>query len=122
MARPYDDGRSPTRVASGYGRSPDKGGNSIVTLPPERLYERRHAGLISTDAADPDALDTLKGKDTDDQQENDQDILALARSRFQASYNNESTLRTEMVQDQRFYNGEQWPDQIKADRTNDKRP
>lgn len=120
MARPYDDGRSPTRIASTDGRLPDKGrrrgGNSIVTLPPERLYERR-----------PDYVDDTGDEQADDrewpsQTEDDEAILALARQRFQTSVSAEATLRQEMVSDQRFYGGHQWPDQIKADRTNDKRP
>lgn len=114
MPRPYDDGRSPTRIASSDGRSPDKG-SPISTLPDERLHERRPV-FVDTDGQESGV------PDSDDQRQADEEILALARRRFQTSYNAEAILRQEMVQDQRFYGGYQWPDQIKADRTNDKRP
>lgn len=49
-------------------------------------------------------------------------FLATARERFRMSANAESQLRKDMLDDLRFYNSQQWPEQIKKDRDLDDRP
>lgn len=49
-------------------------------------------------------------------------FLELARRRWQRSGDAESELRTNMLEDLEFYNSDQWPDNIKAQRQLDKRP
>ena len=51
-----------------------------------------------------------------------QQFLATARKRWRQSADSESELRKEMLDDLRFYNAEQWPDNIKLDRVLDGRP
>jgi hypothetical protein len=51
-----------------------------------------------------------------------QRFLALARKRWRQSADHEAELRKEMLDDLRFYNAEQWPDNIKLDRVLDGRP
>jgi hypothetical protein len=54
--------------------------------------------------------------------QNVSDFLALARKRFQTIANAESTQRIDALEDLRFLAGEQWPDEILADRATDGRP
>src|SRR5262252_9098480 len=49
-------------------------------------------------------------------------FIAMARKRWRQSAQYESELRKEMLDDLRFYNAEQWPDNIKMDRVLDGRP
>jgi hypothetical protein len=49
-------------------------------------------------------------------------LLAEARKRFERAAVNESENRQNAVDDLRFKNGEQWPDQIKSERTIARRP
>jgi len=51
-----------------------------------------------------------------------EEFLAIARKRWRQSSDHEATLRKEMLDDLRFYNAEQWPDNIKLDRVLDGRP
>ena len=100
---------------------PLKSGSPITTLPDDRLYERRNPISASGDESDEASTDddedlpALTG-------EQEREFLSLAKKRFQTSAEAEDRLRYEMVEDQRFYAGQQWPDQIKADRAVDKRP
>jgi hypothetical protein len=117
----------PNRVPAG--QDPDlRTEPRIVTLPPERLAARRR---VVDDAADVDvrqagavaggAVDSVPGRGRDDSID-EAAVLALARKRFETASNAEAVLRQEMLEDLRFRAGEQWPDQIRADRTIDKRP
>src|SRR4051812_9561811 len=54
--------------------------------------------------------------------EQTQQFLATARKRWRQSSECESELRKDMLDDLRFYNAEQWPDNIKLDRVLDGRP
>lgn len=51
-----------------------------------------------------------------------QEFLSVARQRFKRSYEAESTLRMDMLDDMEFYNSDQWPEHVKMERTLDKRP
>jgi len=51
-----------------------------------------------------------------------QQFIATARKRWRQSADYEAELRKEMLDDLRFYNSEQWPDNIKMDRVLDGRP
>lgn len=50
------------------------------------------------------------------------EFLALAKRRFRTCADSENVQRNEIVEDQRFRSGKQWPDQIIAMRELDKRP
>lgn len=52
----------------------------------------------------------------------DRDFLDLAQKRFRTSSDSESRMRVEQLLDQQFMAGNQWPDNIKADRDTDMRP
>ena len=54
--------------------------------------------------------------------EKTQNFLATARSRWRLSSDTEAELLKDMLDDLRFYNAEQWPDNIKMDRVLDGRP
>jgi Phage P22-like portal protein len=54
--------------------------------------------------------------------EQTQQFIATARKRWRQSAQYESELRRDMLDDLRFYNSEQWPDNIKLDRVLDGRP
>lgn len=56
------------------------------------------------------------------QQEQRENFLATARRRWRMCRDAESQLRKDMLDDLRFYNSEQWPDNIKMDRVLDGRP
>lgn len=56
------------------------------------------------------------------QSEQAQQFLALARKRWRQSADCEAELRKDMLDDLRFYNADQWPDNIKLDRVLDGRP
>lgn len=86
--------------------------NPINTIPSERMYEKRRKIDIEGDGQE----------ETDDRTEDDAALLARARKQFQMSAMAESALRQEMMEDLRFRAGDQWPDQIRADRVNDSRP
>jgi hypothetical protein len=73
---------------------------------------------ISTADAD-QATDT---RDRLGRYEQVQNFLATARKRWRQSADNESELRRDMLDDLRFYNADQWPDNIKLDRVLDGRP
>lgn len=88
--------------------------NSAVTTPPERMYEKRRKIDLEGEEPDPE--------DDESNQRKDAELLARARKQFQMSALAESGLRQEMMEDLRFRAGDQWPDQIRADRVNDSRP
>jgi hypothetical protein len=107
----------PLRVPAGLRTDP-----SLVTMPSERLRSRRRAG-VGLGANDVRTAGRVAaGPATARSKADDAAILALARARFELASTAESTLRQEMLEDLRFRAGEQWPDQIRADRTIDKRP
>jgi tetratricopeptide (TPR) repeat protein len=54
--------------------------------------------------------------------EKTQNFLATARRRWRQSADSEAELRRDMLDDLRFYNADQWPDNIKLDRVLDGRP
>ena len=54
--------------------------------------------------------------------EQTQQFLATARKRWRQSADCEAELRRDMLDDLRFYNADQWPDNIKLDRVLDGRP
>src|SRR5262245_46543113 len=93
---------------------------TIVTLPPERLRQRRRAIEGASDVRQAGAV--AAGSTSKPTKEDEAAILALARKRFETASNAESTLRAEMLEDQRFRSGEQWPDPIRSERTIDRRP
>jgi Phage P22-like portal protein len=68
-----------------------------------------------------DDHDTATARKQSDQEKKDQ-FLAMARRRWRMSRDAESQLRKDMLDDLRFYNSEQWPDNIKMDRVLDGRP
>jgi hypothetical protein len=94
-----------------FGHTPDGAGSDIVTLPDDRLRERRP--VIDVEGETDDA---------DRQRQSDAELLSLARKRFQTSAQAEAAVRQEMYQDLKFRSGDQWPDSIRTDRVNDKRP
>ena len=66
---------------------------------------------------------TDRGPNTEDEKpSNDEDFLYQAMQRFQRVASGEATNRKDAVDDLRFKNGEQWPADIRAERTNEKRP
>lgn len=107
----------PMRVPAGLQTDP-----SIVTMPPERLRSRRRAVAPGGNNDVRTAGTVAAGPTTSKSKKDDAAILALARARFQTASMAESVLRQEMLEDLRFRAGEQWPDQIRSDRTLDKRP
>ncbi len=56
------------------------------------------------------------------QRASDEKFLALARERFQLAAEAEAEIREKSLEDLRFRAGEQWPDQIRNNRTLDGRP
>mgnify|MGYP003649116609 CR=1 FL=1 len=58
----------------------------------------------------------------DEKPKNKKDFIYQAISRFGRVCSSEAINRKEAVDDLRFKNGEQWPEDIRAERTNDKRP
>ena len=75
----------------------------------------------------PGILTSDSERDVDSQQrlsryEQIQQFIATARKRWRQSADCESELRKEMLDDLRFFNSEQWPDNIKMDRVLDGRP
>lgn len=69
-----------------------------------------------------DAEQTPEDAEAIQAREADQKILEEALRRWQLSYEAESQLRAEMAKDRKFVAGNQWPDQIKAERDEDGRP
>lgn len=106
---------APRRVAA---TRPKSRGSSIVTLPDDRLIERRP--VFATDGEQP-TNPTLPDR-TKLSKTQEVELLAMARKRFQTVMAAETTLRHEMLEDLKFRAGEQWPDQIRTERANDKRP
>src|SRR5262245_30882407 len=93
----------------------------ITTMPAERLRTRRRTAGDGADDVRQAGI-VARGPTSKSTKEDDAAILALARIRFETAYNAESTLRSEMLEDVRFRSGEQWPDQIRSERTIDRRP
>jgi hypothetical protein len=81
------------------------------------LASDRPGGILTADSAR--ALDAAARQTRD---ERVQQFLATARKRWRQSADCEAELRKEMLDDLRFYNSEQWPDNIKLDRVLDGRP
>lgn len=101
--------------------------NSITSIPDDMaVRRRRQQPKAALDLESPDSdgpqHQADAGEDADGDRTHDEELLARARKQFQMSAMAESTLRQEMMEDLRFRAGDQWPDQIRADRVNDKRP
>ena len=85
-------------------------------------------GSTLASASRPGAISTADGdqgvdvRDRLSRYEQTQNFLAIARKRWRQSADNESELRRDMLDDLRFYNADQWPDNIKLDRVLDGRP
>lgn len=117
----------PPRTPNGPSRAkrrskPMTPANNIASLPDDLARRRRRGINIETPGEDGPQHADDAGEDADESRRNDEELLALARKRFQMSAMAESALRQEMMEDLRFRAGDQWPDQIRADRVNDKRP
>jgi len=93
----------------------------ITTMPTERLRSRRRP--VGDGAVDVRTAGIVaSGPTSKSTKDSEASLLTLARLRFETAANAESVLRQEMLEDLRFRAGQQWPEQIKADRTIDRRP
>lgn len=61
-------------------------------------------------------------KHSDDENESDEDIVSIARKRFQFAADAENESRLEALDDLKFANGEQWPSEVKKQRDAENRP
>ncbi len=102
-------------------KKPMRAANGPEVLPAERIRERRR-NVVDIENAREARTPKDGGEQDDEDRQSDEELLAMARKRFHLSATAESALRQEMMEDLRFRAGEQWPDQIRADRVNDKRP
>ena len=66
--------------------------------------------------------DSAEHEAAESQSEKDQEILSVARSRFDIAVTAESEIRVEALDDLNFRAGDQWPDDIKRAREIDRRP
>jgi hypothetical protein len=73
-------------------------------------------GILTAEAEQDVALQDRLSRD-----EQTQAFLATARKRWRQSADCEAELRRDMLDDLRFYNADQWPDNIKLDRVLDGR-
>ena len=88
--------------------------------------------MIKRNPQDTAPVKNSRGKEDEDKkaskkekkkaEEEEQKILALARKRFQRCISAESKNRAAAVEDLKFKAGDQWPADIKSQRSNDKRP
>jgi hypothetical protein len=88
--------------------------------------------MIKRNPQDTAPVKNSRGKEDEDKkaskkekkkaEEEEQKILALARKRFQRCVSAESKNRAAAVEDLKFKAGDQWPADIKSQRSNDKRP
>jgi len=82
-----------------------------------RLGSEHQDGILTADSErEVDARTRLS------RYEETQQFLATARKRWRQSADCEAELRKDMLDDLRFYNADQWPDNIKLDRVLDGRP
>jgi hypothetical protein len=97
----------------------------ISKLPVERVQPGAVGMTLSSDSVEglPTEVDrrTEDATATEEQATKRRLFLELARKRFRMSAEAESELRTDMLEDVRFYNSEQWPVQTLANRTLDNR-
>ena len=93
----------------------------VDDLPPgavgSTLGSNRQYGILTSDSD----LAIAKA-DSYTRYEQTQNFLAMARKRWRLSADCEAELRKDMLDDLRFYNADQWPDNIKMDRVLDGRP
>lgn len=64
----------------------------------------------------------MKAKDDADEQNSTQELLRVARERFQLAVDAEIDIRRDQLDDMRFLSGEQWPEVVKQSRELDRRP
>jgi hypothetical protein len=101
---------------------------SFPTVVPLDPLDAPPGAVGSTLASDRPGIMTADGERGVDERskqnryERTQAFLANARKRWRQSADVESELRKEMLDDLRFYNADQWPDNIKLDRVLDGRP
>jgi hypothetical protein len=85
-------------------------------------------GMTLASSNSPNAISTadadrgLDARERLSRYEQTQNFLATARKRWRQSADSEAELRRDMLDDLRFYNADQWPDNIKLDRVLDGRP
>src|SRR5262245_31958633 len=102
--------------------NPRRTNPQMVTMPYERLRSKRRP-IVGPGANDVREVGFVAAGPTNrDLNQDEAGILAAARMRFETASNAESRMRQEMLEDLKFRAGEQWPDQIRSDRTIDKRP
>lgn len=77
---------------------------------------------IKVQAEDPQGSAPDEDQKAADQKASDEKILELARKRFRLAEEAENDQRIEELEDLRFRAGDQWPVEIKNQRTQDKRP
>lgn len=98
---------------------------TVKRLPRPQVQPGAIGYTLSSDPGDgmATAADTTADQTADDEAkaEKRRQFLATARRRFKMSAEAEAELRRDMLEDMRFYNSEQWPDQIKANRILDNR-
>lgn len=98
---------------------------TVAPVDPDALPPGATGMSLASDR--PGILTSDSERDVDDadahtRYERIQAFIATARKRWRQSSQSESELRKEMLDDLRFYNAEQWPDNIKMDRVLDGRP
>lgn len=97
-------------------------------LPPDQVQPGAIAGQLSSSGLTSHGVMTAadeaagRAESAEKQAERRQAFLARARALFKMSADAESEIRRDMLDDLRFYNSEQWPQQIKMERTLDGRP
>jgi hypothetical protein len=87
-------------------------------------YSKKYSPNMDTppNTKGPDKSAAEKRKDTLARQKEDQKVLEIARKRFKRSQDAESENRKAAHEDLKFLAGDQWPDDVKQQRANDKRP
>jgi hypothetical protein len=106
-------------------KPPAKPRRTASRLPAEQVQPGAVASQLAPNAAgeslaEDDASDDHAAAST--LAERRQEFLSIARKRFKRSYEAESQLRMDMLDDMEFYNSDQWPDHVKMERMLDKRP
>lgn len=107
-------------------KPPARARRSVVQVSSEDLPPNTVGGTLATrevGGVEP-YVDQQATTESDQQsvRQKREDFLALARRRWRQSADSESELRRDMLEDLRFYNSDQWPDNIKMDRYLDGRP
>jgi DNA-binding protein YbaB len=100
---------------------------SVAPVEADDLPEGATGMTLSSDGArggilTADSEEDLAEQSAQSRYDKAQAFIAQARKRWRQSADCEAELRKEMLDDLRFYNSEQWPDNIKMDRVLDGRP